>query len=218
MQVMTWSGPETRHVSAAAVLVKPDITDFAPFPTIFQVMTWSGPETRHVASAAARWVPSAFILLKEYCRTGDSEASLEAVKVDEGGDGEGGGRQEGTLGGSCPPPSCCSRIPRAQGAAKQVGRRAVRRRKGTDGWVSVFQRGRRLGGREGQEEKKRASGQAERWAGCWILPPLVSLHPPPSPCINLAGPVAPGRGQVPADAHKQAPGRCTRPVPARGGA
>ena len=95
-----------------------------------------------------------------------------------GGDGEGGGRQEGTLGGSCPPPSCCSRIPRAQGAAKQVGRRAVRSRKGTDGWVSVFQRGRRLGGREGQEEKKRASGQAEQWAGCWILPPLVSLHPP----------------------------------------
>ena len=44
-------------------------------------MTWSGPETRHVAAAAARWVPSAFLLLKEYCRTGSSEASLEAVKV-----------------------------------------------------------------------------------------------------------------------------------------
>ena len=49
-----------------------------------QVIGWSTPETRHVADAAARWAPASFLLLKEHCRNGGSEAGL-TVKVGLGG-------------------------------------------------------------------------------------------------------------------------------------
>ena len=178
MQVMTWSGPETRHVSAAAVLVKPDITDVAPFPTILQVMTWSGPETRHVAAAAARWVPSAFILLKEYCRTGDSEASLEAVKVD-GGRWRGGRTAGGDAGWLLPSAFLLLKDPACTGGSEAGGQEGSAKAERDRRLGFRFPKGQAVGWARGAGGEEKGVGACGARGGLLDTPPLSFSSPPP---------------------------------------